>query len=123
MVNEKYYKGFEGEKEVAVYNDLKSGFEIWEGYFETLMSGCDLTNLKEGGLLYSYVTRNGFYEEETWKIPNLELVLREIESFEPNIAEIESAEMIVEIENLKKDLICFINETRDKGLSIYVQYD
>lgn len=123
MINKKYYEGFEGEKEVKIYNDSETGFEIWDGYFETLMSGCDTINLNEGGLLYSYVTREGFYEEEMWKMPNPELAIKELESFQANNAETESKEMVFEVEYLRKDLLFFMKSSQDEGLNIYVRYD
>ena len=59
MIDKTYNQGFDGEKEVVIYNltnSGKEGYEIWEGYFDNLLDGCYHDKIAKGGILYGYKT-------------------------------------------------------------------
>ena len=99
MINEKYYKGFEGEVEIVLYyfaeDGEKNGWKLWEGYFENLLSGCFGNEIKNTGLLDSYVTHEGFYDEKPWKIKDISTAICEIGQFEKENVVTESSNMLL----------------------------
>ncbi|WP_033166663.1 hypothetical protein [Clostridium sp. KNHs205] len=127
MINEKYYDGFEGEVEVLFYyydnKGNQNGFRIWQGYFETLLSGCFLAEPLNTGLLKSYITQEGFYEEKPWKVLDNKTVINELSQFSTSNLEIESLDMIREVEELKNDLVEVVNEAINNQYQVLVDYD
>ncbi len=87
MVDKRYYEGYEPEKGFVVYWDEENQMEIWEGYLNLLFSACYHGLSSTQGLLECYRNWNGFYEEEGWKIPDLDVAIKELECFDEKMGE------------------------------------
>lgn len=123
MLNEKYYEGFEGEPEVKIYTKENTGFRCWIGYLENLFSGCYNAQIAKDGLLHCYQTCEGFYEEETWRLPNISMAIEELKLFDEKRADITSYDILQQTKFLKEDLLAFLDTARVKNFQIYVEYD
>lgn len=127
MISEKYYDGFENEVEVVIYyydsNNNKLGIKIWEGYFENLLSGCFNGNANTGGLMESYITHEGFYDEKPWEIKNIQTAIYELERFDEGNVETENINIINIVKQIRGDLISLMKEALKNNISIYIEYD
>lgn len=127
MINEKYYKGFEGEIEIVLYyfgeDGEKNGWKLWEGYFENLLAGCFGNEIKNTGLLDSYVTHEGFYDEKPWKIKDIFTAICEIGQFEKENVVTESSNMLLTLEEIKNDLLQFLEAAINNNNEVFVDYD
>lgn len=125
-VNKEFYNGFEGEPEVEFIckiNENIDKFVIWQGYFEGLLAGCFRDNIKEGGLLHSYINVDGFYDESPWKIPNIAIVIDELSYFRKEKFNTNCSNMASTIENLKVELQVFLSNSINKGSDVYIDYN
>lgn len=57
------------------------------------MSGCFFAEPLYTGLLKSYITQEGFYEEKPWKILDNKTVINELNQFNTSNLEIESLDI------------------------------
>ncbi|WP_312071751.1 hypothetical protein [Anaerotignum propionicum] len=97
MIDESFYDGYEGVNEVVVYYNQDSdkiGFKIWNGYFVNLLSGCYNIEIHTDGLLICYQNQDGFYEEQGWRIKNIDVVISELENYSDNHIESQSSVML-----------------------------
>lgn len=123
MIDERYYKGYEGEIEVVIYSGDKKGLKVWEGYFENLLLGCFNGKIKQNGLLSCWQKRDGFYDEHPWKIPNIELAIGELRQFAEDRVETDSPQMISSLKQLKENLLVLLQESKNKKLDVYIDYN
>ena len=83
-INNKYYKGFEGEQEIQFIRSPSNGdrtiLSIWCGYFDDIMRLFQPTESGWTGLAYYYNLDIGWYEESPWKIPDVIDALHQFES-------------------------------------------
>lgn len=128
MINTKYFNGFESEPDIMIYyvhSNIEYAIQIWQGYFEILLEGCYKENFKDDGLLLSYVTVTGFYDEEVFKIKNLKTVLNELNNF--NIYNIEHFyelnDLVKKVINLKNELISFFKSAQKLNEDVFIKYN
>lgn len=127
MINENYYKGFEGEKDLDIYyyqeDGEKTGLKIWDGYFELLLSACWLGQVSKGGLLECYADREGFYEEKPWRISNIDVVIKELLQYSPEFEKDISLSMKETLSVLQKDLLMLLDFAVLHNKDIYIDFD
>ena len=128
MINTKYFDGFETEPYIIIYYfnyNVKYSIQIWQGYFEILLEGCYKKIFKDDGLLLSYITTTGFYEQEIFKIKNLKTVINELNDFNENNIEhsYELNNLIKQVIELKNDLIYFFNVAINLGKEVFIEYN
>ena len=88
MVNEKYYEGCEGDEEILfrLYIGKKEveSVGIWGGYFSTII---ELIPPKEEGWVgfsYYYHLNSGWYDEENWYVPDIDLFYEQLQETDEN---------------------------------------
>lgn len=119
-VNDKYYKGFEGEPEMT-FSLMENGiitqkFTIWMGYFNCIMALIQPEEEGWTGLAYFYHLYIGWYEEENWPIPNLAEAYGQLEKLCPGDLRYEEAgEVLLMIRNMLKHAI-------DHSGTVYIDY-
>ena len=128
MIDDKYFEGFEGEREVYIYyvdkkTQEKTGLLIWEGYFEFLLSACYFKNFEPGGLLECYFYVNGFYDDSPWKIKNILLVIKELNKFDVNNVESNDGDTINVLIKLRKEILSFLKKANKEKEDVYIEYN
>ena len=131
MINEKYYKGFEYEVEIVIYylsnDNEKVGWKIWNGYFETLLSGCFFKGYSDKGILSSWNSDNGFYDEKPWAIKDTSAVIHELMQFSTNnfetTSEPGSDPLIRAVSELKEDLLLFFEDASENNSVVFIESD
>lgn len=79
MIDDKYYKGFEGGPEYIIRNSEDEGCSVWGGYFRIIMRAGFTFSPKESGVIYYWNLCIGFEgDEENWKIPNIDQAISEL---------------------------------------------
>ncbi len=127
MLNQDFFMDYDYEIHIEIYtineHNEKIGYNLWSGYLENLLDGCYMVGVKEDGILNGYVQHSEWYDEKPWKIRNLETAISELENFkEEQISEM-SKMMIDEIINLKCKLIKLLNEAKENGRDVFIEYD
>lgn len=120
MIDKRYYEGYEPEDGFVVYWDEENQMEIWEGYLDFLFDACYHGLSSTQGLLECYRNWNGFYEEEGWKIPDLDVAIKELECFDEKMGEPVSPSLAEDIRRLQKDLLVFLEKARQGKRSVFV---
>lgn len=126
MIDESFYDGYEGENEVVVYynqDSEKIGFKIWNGYFDNLLSGCYDAEIHTDGLLICYQNQDGFYDEQEWRIKNLDVVISELKKFSNNQVESQSSEILSTLPIIKDKLVTLLENAKKSEKSVYIDYD
>lgn len=126
MIDNQYYKGFEGYPEYIVRNSEGNGYSVWDGYFSTIMTGGFIEPPKEGGFIYYWNLCIGFEgDDENWKIPNLAQAIFELRSYDKTRKTLEksSDDMIEDSEKVKDTLLKFLEDAKARNLDVYVQRD
>lgn len=80
---ENFYDGYEGNPEIAIYtliNDEKVGIQMWDGYFDEIMTKIEPEDEGWQSLAYYYNMNGGWYEDSPWKIPNNTEALDQLET-------------------------------------------
>lgn len=119
-VNDKFYKGFEGEPEM-VFSLLENGvlvqkFSIWHGYFSSIMRMIRPEEEGWTGLAYYYHLYIGWYVEEHWPVPNLAEAYEQLEKHCPGDLPGEAdGEVLLMIRNMLKHAI-------DHSGTVYIDY-
>ncbi|MBC1632695.1 dihydroorotate dehydrogenase (quinone) [Listeria welshimeri] len=111
-----YYKGFEGNPEIDIYTlseNKKVGIEMWDGYFDKIMSSVQPVNSEWTSLAYYYNLYEGWYDESPWEIPNNQEALKQFESIDKSTLDKVSREILTKIIELLK------NNSRN---SIFIEY-
>lgn len=88
MVNEKYYEGYEGDEEILfrlyVNKEEVESVGIWGGYFSTIIK---LIPPQDGGWVgfpYYYHLNSGWYDEENWYVPDIDLFYEQLQLIDEN---------------------------------------
>ncbi len=77
MVNDKFYRGYEGEGQVIFSDENKNKIVIWEGYLYVLMERM----LDQGyKILADFYSRDN--DDSAWLIPNINNALAQFQSFD-----------------------------------------
>jgi hypothetical protein len=119
MKNYNYYEEFNQDPEIlfiAKKSRDEFSFHLWEGYFDEIMKSVP-TN-EEGkweGFTLLYHLHEGWYEQNSWGIGNIEEVIQQIKS------------SIVSEDNkllytIKSDLIDFLTTAKKEEFSIAIIY-
>lgn len=88
MVNEKYYEGYEGDEEILLrlYIDKEEveSVGIWGGYFSEIIKL--IPPREEGwvGFSYYYHLNSGWYDEENWFVPDIDLFYEQLQLIDEN---------------------------------------
>ena len=120
MVDKRYYEGYEPEDGFVVYWDEENQMEIWEGYLNLLFSACYHGLSSTQGLLECYRNWNGFYEEEGWKIPDLDVAIKELECFDEKMGEPVSPDFAEDIRRVQKDLLAFLEKAKQMKKNVFI---
>lgn len=120
MIDKRYYEGYEPEKGFVVYWDEENQMEIWEGYLNLLFSACYHGLSSTQGLLECYRNWNGFYEEEGWKIPDLDVAIKELECFDEKMGEPVSPDFAEDIRRVQKDLLAFLEKAKQMKKNVFI---
>ena len=120
MIDKRYYEGYEPEDGFVVYWDEENQMEIWEGYLDFLFSACYHGLSSTQGLLECYRNWNGFYEEEGWKIPDLDVAIKELECFDEKMGEPVSPDFAEDIRRVQKDLLAFLEKARQMKKNVFI---
>lgn len=127
MIDDKYYKGFEGEVDVDIYylNDKNEriGYKLWDGYFENILSGAYHENFKVDGMLNSYSSHEGWYDEVPWKVENIITAIEELNQYDENNIEQELRNMFSKLREITKKLIILFEDCISNGKDIYIDYN
>lgn len=108
MINDTYYKGFEGEPEIQFIckkTECDEVLVIWEGYFDEIMKR--IAPQKDGwtGLAYYYNMCLGWYEESPWVVDDLHMSLEQFCKIEKYDLSKEAKEVLGEICGMLKEAI------------------
>ena len=127
MVDNSYYKGFEGEVEVEIYyldeNNKRIGYKLWEGYFENILSGAFSEKHNSGGLLESYVSHGGWYDEVPWRVKDITLAITELKQFRKENLEPELKNMSQRLQEIDIKLVKFFENCQKEKRIVYIEYD
>ncbi|MBD7912079.1 hypothetical protein [Clostridium cibarium] len=127
MIDEKYYIGFEGEPEITIYykeKDLsQSGLKIWIGYFEYILGASTSNDYENGGLIYSYINQDGWYDESPWQIDNLTQAIVELKKFNNDNVESEEETILKKLPDIQKDIIAFLEEAQYIDKVVFIDYE
>lgn len=120
IINNNYYKGFEGEpciKFIWVKPDNENlTLKIWIGYFDTIMNAINPTNHGWSGLSYYYHLDEGWYDESPWEIPNLNPVIDELLSIDTTSFDLVTKDVFTK-------LLSLLVNAKEKNDKILISYD
>lgn len=129
-VNNLYYRGFEGEPDIAFAFENDAGthrFIMWIGYFETLLSSMLTYESPQNEFLATYNLHEGWYEDNPWEINNLNEVIQLFEAFDlnkiPGSVRAQSANIMSSLPKLVEDLLKFLANARKNHDKVYILYD
>jgi hypothetical protein len=92
IINSKYYEGYEGEGEIQFIRYLSNGdkyiIRIWDGFFDEIMSGIQPEENGWIGLAYYYHIKEPWWEQP-WKIPDIEIVLKQLQEIKVEFLNVE----------------------------------
>lgn len=115
-----YYIGFEGEPEIRLMysSSDKTRFLIrmWEGYFDTIMSYIQPTAKQEKRLSYYYHTHTGWYDHSPWKIPDISVVMDELQDIDKTLLDQISLDILNDMYNL-------LLQAKKEKQFIWITYD
>lgn len=115
-----YYSGFEGEPEINfLYTGLDGidySINMWIGYFDNIMGCVEPTSEGWKGLSYYYHTHTGWYEHSPWQVPDMLIVLSELQSIDDLLLDPKSREILKHICNL------FVKAIQEKRY-IWIHYN
>ena len=103
IINSKYYEGYEGEGEIQFIRHLSNGdkyvIRIWDGYFDKIMRGIQPEQDGWTGLAYYYHVEEPWWEKP-WKIPDIQIVLKQLQEIKTEHLNVEAKELLVELCNI-----------------------
>jgi len=117
-INDKYYKGYEGESEVQFIKTKNDGnraiLSIWDGYFDDIVEQIEPTESGWVGLAYHFHMYTGWYNESPWMIPNPLETLEQLTSLNISKCRLEKSKEV-----LKK--ICrFMTDALEQSESVWI---
>lgn len=120
-IDEKYYKGFEGEPEmtflIEVQNEIPKAIGIWEGYFSEIIKRIEPSECGWNGLAYYYHLDIGWFEECPWLIPNLQEAYEQLKNISLDVLGEKAEKEIVE------KITDLMREAMSKKGKMYILYD
>ena len=106
---DKYYRGFEGQREIQIIIEIKNNrqivLRIWAGFFENIMSAIEQQSVGWTSLAYYYNLDIGWYEDSPWKIKDLDEAKEQLESIDISKLGIEDKEVLEEMLKIFKEAI------------------
>lgn len=123
MIDEKYYKGFEGEGAYILYYVTKAGEQeglyIWEGFLYALLAGCFYPDYFSDGLVGTWNISMDFPQ----KINNIALAIKELKEFSIDKMKENYPSMIEDMPMLQKDILELLEKAQLEGLDVYIDED
>ena len=120
-INEKYYEGYEGDPNMLfcrTENDIPvEKINIWDGYFDFIMSLVQPEEEGWTGLAYFYHLIIGWYEEENWLIPNIAEAYGQLEKLNPEELPYREAKEVLAL------LLNMLKRAMDTNGKVYIMYD
>jgi hypothetical protein len=120
-IDERYYKGYEGDSEIIFSmeenNGDKNEFGIWDGYFYGIMKQI---KPKEGywtGLAYYYHLDKGWYEESPWQVENIEEAYEQLSEIDKDKLEYPEEKEILDI------ILNMFREAIEHNYKMYISYE
>lgn len=116
-INQKYYKGFEGEPEIhficnkGIDNDV---IIIWEGYFDQIMRLLQPEENGWTGLAYYYNMYLGWYEEDSWAMENIDIVINQLKKIKYEDLSNETSEVL-------RMIIDMLKYACDNNFDVYIK--
>lgn len=108
VINEKFYNGYEGEPSIIFAykkNNSNYKFVIWEGYFDEIMKSIKPGDDGWKGLALCYHMYTGWYEEDDWRIENLQDAYQQYQSIDTELLSESSKEVLNKICEILIDAI------------------
>jgi len=103
IVNSKYYEGYEGEGEMQFIRHFSNGdkfiLRIWDGYFDQIMGLIEPEESGWTGLAYYYNVEEPWWEEP-WRIPDIDIVLEQLQNIKTDSLNEDTNELLKEICNM-----------------------
>ncbi|MDR4433585.1 MULTISPECIES: hypothetical protein [Bacillus] len=119
MLNTKFYDGFEGEPELALF-DGENKFIMWNGYFETLLKALLDNNLEKEGIIKEYFYQEGWYDDSPWVIEDVQLAINQMKSFD--VSKLDASDGFKEeLVELVQEIIQFLENAKNK--TVVIEYD
>jgi len=117
-INDKYYKGYEGEHEIQFIKSYNNGsskiLSIWDGYFDDIMRSIEPSENGWTGLAYYYHLCIGWYNENPWRIPNLKDCLLQFNNLETRNFRFEKTKNVLE------EICSIISDAINENESIWI---
>lgn len=110
-----FYSGFEGEPELQfnfMVEDKIKRFAVWTGYFDAIMEEVSPSTQGWSSLAYYYHLHEGWYDDANWQIPNLTEAIRQIQGLK----------MDGLVEEVRKELIEFMQEASYSNVPVVMSY-
>jgi len=99
-INDKYYKGYEGEPEIQFIEELgmneKKIISIWSGYFDDVMSIVKPTDVGWEGIALYYHLSTGWYEASPWQLIDIEGTLEQFQQLDEKMLAFEKSEYLLQ---------------------------
>jgi len=99
-INDKYYKGYEGEPEIQFIEELgmneKKIISIWSGYFDDVMSIVKPTDVGWEGIALHYHLSTGWYEASPWQLIDIEGTLEQFQQLDEKMLAFEKSEYLLQ---------------------------
>ncbi|KQO01102.1 hypothetical protein [Paenibacillus sp. Leaf72] len=100
IINSTYYEGYEGEGEIQFIRYLSNGdryiLRIWDGYFDEIIRIIKPEEHGWTGLAYYYNVEEPWCEEP-WRIPDIDVVLKQLKKIESDQLNKEAKELLIEV--------------------------
>lgn len=120
MVNDTYYKGFEGEPEIQlIYNQQDKTtytMRMWEGYFNNIMYAIEAEKKGWTELAYYFNMQEGWYEESPWKVPNINQVIEQL-------GKIDKKQLDETTIQILEDMIRIFISAEETNNEVYIAYE
>ena len=126
------FDDFCGDGEYVIWiAETGEGMLIWEGYFDTIMDRCWISDYSDKGMLYCYNQLTGFCNEEVWEMKHLDVVLGELNAFDeknPNVR-LDNGEVLKDdslLDNSKKVLhrmVDLIKKAKKHNMRVFIASD
>lgn len=99
IVDNKFYKGYEGEPEIQFIEELEDGtkgiFSVWDGYFNDIMELFQPGAHGWEGLALYYHLDSEWYNESPWKIPDKKSTLNQFQVLEIKKLKYEISQLVL----------------------------
>lgn len=115
MIDERFYKGFEGEAAVSFVTDTTT-LMIWDGYFETIMHNLLDSHIEKEGILKEFFNYEGWYEDSPWIIEDIPLTICQLKHFGGRKGPRESLE--IASEEVVTAILMFLEENQRNTIAI-----